>query len=168
MAKIINNPKKIVEDTLIIRTRKKSGFSLMELIVVIAIIALMAAIGIPNFINWLPKRRLSGATRMVFGDLSSARMKAVNLNRRVKVFFDDHQYRICDDANNSGGVDDGEGDNVVKDIQNNHADVTFDLGSTADPVFNPRGTATNRTITLQNDSGSKSITISIAGRIKIN
>jgi len=141
----------------------------MELIVVIAIIALMSAIGIPNFINWLPKRRLSGATRMVFGDLSSARMKSVNLNRRVKVFFfDDHQYRICDDADGNGTVADGEGDNVVKNIQTNHAGVTFDLGNTGDPVFSPRGTATNKTITLQNDSGSKNITISIAGRVKIN
>ncbi len=140
----------------------------MEVIVVIAIIALMTAIGIPNFINWLPKRRLSGAARMVFGDLSSARMKSVNLNRRVKVFFfDDHQYRICDDADGDATVADGEGDNVIKNIQINYADVIF-VSPTADPVFNPRGTATNRTITLQNGSGSKSITISIAGRIKIN
>ena len=147
---------------------RNKGFSLLELIVVIAIIALMAAIGIPNFIDWLPKRRLSNATQMVFSDLSSARMKAVTMNRRVKVFFSDHQYTICDDSDADGTVDSGEGDNVLRDVQIDHADVTFDLGSTSDPVFSPRGTATNRTITLQNNSGSKNITISISGRIKIN
>jgi len=104
----------------------------------------------------------------------AARMKAVKLNKRTKVFFDNNssQYTICDDANNDTTVDSGEGDVKTRNIQANYHDVSFDLLNTADPVFSPRGTATNRTITLTQASGgstnTKSITISIAGRVKIN
>ena len=147
----------------------KSGFTLIEMMVVIAVLVIMAAIAIPNFLTLLPGMRLNGAARQVMGDLMAARMKAVKLNQRTKVFFDNSaEYRICDDADNNDTVADGEGDVVDRNIQTNYHDVSFDLGSTADPVFSPRGTATNRTITLQNPSGSKSITISIAGRVKIN
>ena len=149
--------------------KMESGFTLAELIIVMAIFGILTAIAIPNFISMMPKYRLNGAARLVMGDLMAARMKAVSLNKKVKVFFfNDHQYKICDDANNNGKVSDGEGDVQLRYIQTEYPDVKFNLNKTSDPIFSPRGTATNRTITLQNSSGSKKITISIAGRVKIN
>ncbi len=148
---------------------KQSGFTLTEMMIVIGILAIFAAIAVPNFLSYLPKSRLNGAARQVMGDLMAARMKAVSLNHRVKVFFySDHEYKICDDADNDTIVDDGEGDVQLRDIQNEYSDVTFDSSDPPDPVFSPRGTATNVTIGLQNSSGSKEVTTSIAGRVKIN
>ena len=148
---------------------KQSGFTLIELMIIIAIMAIFAAIAVPNFLSYLPKSRLNGAARQVMGDLMAARMKAVSLNHSVKVFFySNHEYKICDDADNSGTVADGEGDVQLRDIQSEYSDVTFDSSNPPDPVFSSRGTATNPTITLQNSTGSKDITISIAGRVKIN
>jgi len=139
------------------------------MMIVIAIMAIFAGIAIPNYLAWLPKSRLNGAARQVMGDLMAARMKAVKLNHRVKVFFySNHEYKICDDANNNGTVADGEGDVRLKDIQREYSDITFDSSNPPDPVFSSRGTATIVTITLQNSSGSKPITINIAGRVKIN
>jgi len=152
--------------------KKQSGFTLIEMMIVLAVLAIMAAIAIPNFMSLLPGMRLNGAARQVMGDLMAARMKAVKLNQRTKVFFDTSGYEICNDADNSGIVADNEGDVKTRNIQTNYQDVSFDLDNTTDPVFSPRGTATNRTITLTQTSGgstnTKSITISIAGRVKIN
>ena len=140
----------------------------MELVVVIAVLGILAAIAVPGFVSQMPRYRLNGAARQAMGNLMGARMKAVNLNRRVKVFFfSSHEYRICDDADKNGTVVDGEGDVETKDIQREYHDVT--ISSTNNPIFFPRGTATNlATVTLTNSSGSKNITISIAGRVRIN
>jgi len=149
--------------------RQAKGFTLLELMIVIAVLGILAAVAIPNFVSQMPKYRLNGAARQVMGDLMWARMQAVSLNRRVKVFFlsNNHEYKICDDADNNGTVADGEGDVQLKDIHNEYHDVT--IGSNNDPIFSPRGTATNLpTITLTNPSGSKTITISIAGRVSIS
>ncbi len=149
--------------------RKDSGFTLIELIVIIAIVAVVAAIAVPNFLSYMPKSRLNGAARQVMGDLMAARMKAVSLNHKVKVFFySNHQYKICDDADNNETVADGEGDVQFRDIQREYSDVTFDSSNPPDPIFSSRGTANSFvTIGLTNSVDSKEVTVSIAGRVKI-
>lgn len=146
---------------------KMSGFTLLELMVSMAIMGVLAGIAIPNYISYLPKARLNGAASTVMADLMAARMKAVKLGKRTKAFFiDTHQYKICDDANGDGTVADGEGDVFLRDIQSEFSDVTF--SSTNNPIFHPRGTATNlATVTFQNSSGTKSLTVNIAGTVRI-
>jgi len=137
--------------------------------VVIAIFAIVAAVAIPNFMTLLPGMRLNGAARQVMGDLMAARMNAVKENNEYRVLFSNpgaNQYTILDDDDDDGSIDGGE-DTTIKNIQDNYHDVT--LSSTNNPIFLPRGTATSLpTITLQNSSGSKTVTVSIAGRVKIN
>ncbi|MDQ7836904.1 MAG: GspH/FimT family pseudopilin [Thermodesulfobacteriota bacterium] len=143
------------------------GFTLTELMMVVALMAIMAAIAVPNIIAQMPKYRLNGAARQVLGDLVAARMQAVSQNNELKVFFlDNHRYMILDDDDNNGTADTGEA-TQTKDIQTDYHDVTFN--SNNDPIFQPNGTASNlATITLSNTSGSYSITISSAGRVRIN
>ena len=146
---------------------KQAGFTLIEIIVAFAVLAIAASIAVPGLLSQMPKWRLNGAARQVMGDLMAARMKAVKLNHRVKVFFvNRHQYRICDDAYEDDTVTDLEGDVENRDIHNRYPDVT--IIQAKDPVFSSRGTATNRTITLQNSSGSKNIIVNITGRVRID
>jgi len=149
-------------------SRNHSGFTLMELILVLAIMGIVAAIAIPSFMGFLPSMRLNGAARQVMGDLMDARMEAVKNNNQYKVFFlNDHQYQILNDKNGNGADDGGTETSKIVDIQANYSDVT--LSDTGDPVFSSKGTATAlSTITVQNASGSKSVSVSIAGRVKIN
>jgi len=143
----------------------------MEVIIVVAVLGIMAAIAVPSFMALLPGMRLNGAARQVAGDLMSARMKAVKLNQLTKVSFgsNGYDYEIWNDADNSGAVANNEGDDVEKSIHPDYHDVSF---NTADTTFSPRGIATNCpctiTVTSSSGSGSKSIDISIAGRVKIN
>jgi type IV fimbrial biogenesis protein FimT len=65
--------------------RKNSGFSMMELMVVIGIIGLLAAIAMPNMIDWLSKRKQSTSTRDVHSTIELARMTAVRRNGTATV-----------------------------------------------------------------------------------
>jgi type IV fimbrial biogenesis protein FimT len=66
----------------------KAGFSLMELMVVIMLIAIMAAIAVPNMGAWLANHRLSSSARDIYSMMQLARMRAVRDNADVCFFFD--------------------------------------------------------------------------------
>ena len=106
---------------------RKNGFTLVEMLIVVAIIGILTAIATPNLMHYIAQRRLNGAARMVMSDLMWARQKAVSINQMVKVSFADvnnHAYEIWNDADKSGAVADNEGDNLVKDIHPDYYDVT--------------------------------------------
>lgn len=69
--------------------RKESGFTLGELMTVIAIIGIMAAIAIPNFMSMLPRNRLNSAVRGLYGDLQAAKLRAIRERLRCDVTFDE-------------------------------------------------------------------------------
>ena len=145
---------------------KNKGFTLIEIMIVVAIIAIIAAIAAPSFQSYITQRRLNGAARQVMTDLMEARMKAANQNNRFRIFFlDTHRYKVLDDGNNNNSEDIGE-TSTTRDIHNDYYDVT--LSASNDPIFYPRGTAAAlATVTLTNSSGSKNVTVGISGRVKI-
>ena len=143
-----------------------AGFSLTGLLMTLALAAVMVGMAAPSYLDLLPRHRLNGAARQVVGDLMWARMKAVQRNNRFRVFFlSDHEYRILDDTDNDNAVDAGEW-TVTRDLSTEYRDVVISANN--NPIFSPRGTASSlATITLANDAGSKRITISIAGRVRV-
>lgn len=149
----------------------EKGFTLIELMIVIALMAILAAIAFPNFREFMVQRRLNGAARQVMSDLMHARMQAVSQNNRFSVTFpSNHVYIILDDDNNNGIADAGEATqtrNIQTDDENAYFDVT--LNSTASPItFFPRGNASTGTVTVTNSAGSKNVSIAITGRVMIN
>ena len=75
---------------------KEAGLSLVELMVVIAMIAILSAIAVPNYVAWLPKYRLSTSARDVLSDLEYARSVAIKENASVVVEFDtaNNSFRV--------------------------------------------------------------------------
>jgi len=66
---------------------KNSGFSLLELMVVISIIAITSAIAVPSYINWYPKYNFRGKVDNIVFDLYHARVMALSKNTETKVEF---------------------------------------------------------------------------------
>lgn len=64
---------------------RSRGFSLVELLIVMAIIASVALVGIPWFVKIGQRSKLKSAAREVQTTLLAARVKAVNRNRAVSV-----------------------------------------------------------------------------------
>ena len=86
---------------------KKSGFTLWEVMTVIGIIAVLSTIATPNFLGWIPKYRLSTATRDLLSALQYARLTAVKYNVDVQVKFYPGQdnYRVFADYNGDKNQD---------------------------------------------------------------
>ncbi len=149
------------------KVAKNGGLTLIELLIAITVMGILMTIAIPRYQDLMERNRLSGAARQIMTDLVAARMEAVNMNRQVRVFFTSATtYQICDDANGDDTVDVGEGRNIVRNIQDNYADVT--LTANNNPGFSPNGRATFLpTITVSNGAGGREVRVSSAGRIII-
>jgi len=146
--------------------RNDSGFTIIELMIVIGLAAVLTTIAGYSYLSYRPSLLLSGATRQIMGDLLAAKMKAVGQSNDYKIFFlNEREYMVLDDDDNDGALDGGEW-SQTKDIQTEYPGVTFT--TTDDPVFTSRGTANNLTIiALTNSGGSKQISIYMTGYVEI-
>lgn len=63
------------------------GFTLIEMIVTVSVLAILLTVAVPSFKDMVDKRRLVGAAEQFYGDLQAARFEAIKLNKTVAVFF---------------------------------------------------------------------------------
>lgn len=90
--------------------RKESGFTLIELITVVAIVAIVTAIAIPNYIGWLPGHRLRAAIDDLNSAYQLARLQAIRENASASVLFDAGGGTVqvfVDDGNGGGNASNG-------------------------------------------------------------
>ena len=62
-----------------------SGFTLVELMVTLAVLVILAAIAAPNFARMIAENRTTSAANEFLGMLQTARSEAVRLNRPVRL-----------------------------------------------------------------------------------
>jgi len=77
------------------KIRQHDGFSLIEAMVVVAVIAILATVAAPSYIELIGKQRLKGAASVLYGDLQYARSEAVQRNTPVTVTFDTSATPWC-------------------------------------------------------------------------
>jgi len=80
--------------------RKNSGFTVLELIIVIAILGVISAIAVPNFLSYIPNARLKRAARELYVNLQLTKITAIKENRDCSIAYSDTGYTIA----SSGGT----------------------------------------------------------------
>lgn len=154
--------------------RKHAGFSIYELMVVIAIIAVLSAIALPNMIGWRERAKLKGAFENLRGDLQWAKIRAIRAHDSIAVVFEADGYDI----------NDGSGGTIRS--QQMPVGVVLNLGASTIPqnpdnlsqlmtLFDTRGRCqknsanqdTNGLIVLEDSSGEqRQISINPLGQIR--
>jgi prepilin-type N-terminal cleavage/methylation domain-containing protein len=67
--------------------RRSRGFSLVEVVLVLAVVSVLAAVAVPRFTDFLARQRLDAACRRVVADLDYARRMARYLSKSRTVKF---------------------------------------------------------------------------------
>jgi type IV fimbrial biogenesis protein FimT len=151
--------------------KKAGGVTLFELLIVIAVIAVVSAIVTPNIISWRSGAKFRGAVENLKGDLQMAKVQAIKENDVVTIFFSPTGYKVILDRDNHWNHDPGE---PVLRTRQLPAGVHIDLantqfGSEGDKTrFNSRGNSVAGSAVLQNASGAqKRIVVTSVGRIRV-
>ena len=101
----------------------QKGFSILELIVVVAIVAVVTGIFIPVYFSMKPTIRVNGAARQIQGDFMWARMRALSENNNYVIAFGsegpnltNNTYYIYDDDDNDYSTVGSETTELVKTV----------------------------------------------------
>ena len=81
----------------------RQGFTLIELMVAIALLGLIAAIGWSSMSDQLPRFRMIRAARLLKSDMINLRNLAVQSNRETRIRFTDAGGGDCVDPESEGG-----------------------------------------------------------------
>ena len=130
------------------RKHHESGFTLIEVMIVCAIIGIASALAIPSYTQWKADHDLREAVSEFSGDLNLARVVAMNRNRQATVTI-----QLTGGFINVSGTAGGA---PIFAAQILHRNVTGLPGGTANVAFSSMGLSTaaaNQVIQITNTRG---------------
>lgn len=153
--------------------RKSSGFTTYELMMTIAIMAVIAAITMPPYLRWYRSSRLRSAISTVTADLERAKTEAIRENALVVIEFYPERYRIFVDSDKDW---DASGENILIN-RFLPPTVNIDIASLSFPTvndkvrFNSRGLPADivspQAIKVTQAGNNQQITINRLGNINV-
>lgn len=142
----------------------RKGFTLVELVVVMVIIAICAALTIPNFAAWMRSYHLRSAARDMVSILRTANMRAITNSREYRVYFsDDHEKYWLERGDQFATADWGAAERKDSPDYPLPTGVNIEINGTMDHFiqFNPNSTCDKGpAIIVKNTKQLYSITLS--------
>ena len=153
------------------------GFTLLELMTTLAVLAIIVTMVGPTFSNMKERHKVRGAAETVVSDLHLARLEAIKANRDISLSFQGSgTENWCYGVNDSNGCDCTIGNNCQVSgstlrVTNSNEFSNISLATTftgQNTTFEPnRGTTNSGTTTLNYNGKSINITLNAIGRIAL-
>jgi type II secretion system protein H len=160
--------------------KRNDGFTIIELLTVVVVFGIIAAIGIPTIRSYSRSIDIQAAASQMAADMWYARQRAIATSEPHSVFFatDENQYSIFRDDGNgvsynaaNGAIDVGEEVLATKnlDARLHLSQVNLDPDNAV--IFMPRGSLKVGTgggyVTVSGDNGSRTVLIRASGLCKV-
>lgn len=156
---------------------RRGGFTIIELMITLAVLAVLVAIAAPSFSGLIERRKLHGAGEKLFADLMYAKTEAIKRNDTIRVSFTGNGatwcYGMAIDTACDCTAADCTIDGVLKVTNQDdfpgvsvQADSSFDGSSTS---FTPlRGAANAGNLQFTVSTGSElGVVVSSFGRVRL-
>ena len=135
-------------DDMLGKKHRENGFTLIELMIVVAIIGIASALAIPNYVEWKAQHDLREAVSEFSSNLNLSRVVAMNRNRQATVTI----QLVGGLINVSGSA----GGTPIFGTQTLNGNVTGLPGGTTNVLFSSMGLSTaaaNQVIQIVNTRG---------------
>jgi type II secretion system protein H len=149
------------------------GFSLVEVLVVIAILAVVLAIAAPNFTAYRDNTNLKEAARSISSDMQLAKQRAVSESRNYRINFSEAENTYTIQQQTVPNVE-GYTDLITKTVGAGNTAIKIlgtpsFSGGVSYVTFQSRGTSTFGSLQLKHDRRPlvATITTQITGRVRV-